>query len=566
MSDEAEPLLGNTGSPRGNRCLCACIAITLLAILAAVVFIQSGNAHGKPAVAPAPPPAPVPDFLQTVVPGVHLSPSSIFTNFSVLNSTMGGEMFFAPSQMALGRWVLGTIANLTQYVGQPKTDVLDTFNNKWHQNLRGNTPLPAGYQPFGSPALMHFSDETEAELNDTLALFLKTNAFYSSALSLCAGHPCLRRTGNGWFAKILASVNHSVYHLVDADFDNNFGLKTYQVYITQNGEETQIKNATRLQTLTYIATLLNYYSECLHTAIHTFQYVGGSALIDASTNSAHMRAFARTFAINVFKTYNDVVGLDLHAPTPGKPDGVLVGGLFVANRDGILNTLSQVIGTWGSFSTAQDWVDKFALAGFDKATSTRLGMLRAFQDQVALLGPYTHDVVRYMEQNEDYQLQDVQHRLKTFFANAGKQQDGTLTFALPDLTSWLHLQAVTGIFHGQTLSFTRFMATRAALVAISPSDVFTPFDAGYYRATSPTIVGAIKDRYVMGDAPLRIDGVTDQGLLDIIAGYTRRTNDLKAAELARWDAAGLVEKQGWIVSDFFPEGWDGRQLTINSYL
>jgi hypothetical protein len=281
-----------------------------------------------------------------------------------------------------------------------------------------------------------------------------------------------------------------------------------------------------------------------------------------------MREFAGTYAMNVFKTYNDVVGLDLKPgdPVAKTPPGVLVGWLFDANRDGILETLSQVIAKWASFSTAQDWVDKFALAGLDVATANRLGMLKAFKDQVALLGPYAHDVVSYMEAHKEYDLPAVQKRLTQFFTQCGQQKNGMNTFKVPDLTSWLQLQAVTSIFHGQTFSFTRFMGTKSALTAISPQDEFTVFDSYYYRATSPTIIGAQKDRFVFGDSPLRITGVTDEGLLAVVAGYTKRTTDLKHAELEKWEASGLIEKQGWIVSDFFPEGWDGRQLTINSYI
>jgi hypothetical protein len=473
--------------------------------------------------------------------------------------------------LALRNWVIFLATNLTQFVGKPKVDALDGLNNIWFQNLKGTTQLPANYQPFGSQSLTHFDDNTEKELSDTLGLFLKTNAFYSSALSNCGGHPCIQsRTGNGWWAKIMAQVNKSTYHLVDATFDDNFAINQFQVYLTVDGKETQLKEATKQDALEYLAVMLNYYSECLHTAIHTFQYVGGAALIDATENSTPMRQFARTYAMNVFKTYNDVVGLDLHAAdtatNPPTPPGVLVGWLFDANRDGILEVLSQVIGAWGSYATAQEWVQKFALGGFDQATATRLGLLQAFQAQVALVGPYAHDVVKYMENNQEYQLAGVQTRLKDFFSKAGRQKNGAHTFTIPDVTSWLQLQAVTAIFHGQTFSFTRFMATKAAFSAISTEDVFTPFDAFYYRATSPTIIGAQPNRFVMSAAPLKGDGEADQGLLNVVEGYTKKTNDLKTAELAKWDAAGLVEKQGWIVADFFPEGWDGRQLTINSYI
>jgi len=171
-----------------------------------------------------------------------------------------------------------------------------------------------------------------------------------------------------------------------------------------------------------------------------------------------------------------------------------------------------------------------------------------------------------MGNNKNYNLPAVQARLKKFFSESGVQPDGSNTFQIADLTSWIQLQAVTAIFHGQTFSFTRFMATKAAFTAISPQDTFTVFDSFYYRATSPTIIGAQANRDVMSDNPLSVDGVTDAGLLAVVKGYSTKSAALKQAELQTWQASGNLATQGWIVADFFPEGWDGRQLTINSYI
>jgi hypothetical protein len=560
---ETKPLLRDEQRPRSKKPL----VLVAVLIIASVTLSTQWNEAPSPTVLEA---EQVPAFLQTVYPGVHLAVDSIFTSLDVLNNTMGipSKYFYLPSQMALGGFVRALLPQLAASVGQPKVDVLDKLNGVWHNSLKGNKPLPDHYLPFGPASLTHFDDHTTEDLSNTLALFFKTNAFYASALSLCGGHPCIRsRDGDGWYAKIMASADHTAYHLVDAVFDDHFRIVHYDVYRTVNGKETHV-DATPVEAYQHLSAMLNYYSECLHTAIHTFQYVGGAALLDASAESPKMRQFVGTFAMNVFKTYSDVVGLDLHPANPAAnvPAGVLVGGLFAADRDGILNTLSEVIASWGSFRSAQEWVDRFALRGFTPEAVHRLGLLTAFRAQTTLLHPYAMEVVAHIRRDNDYHLPAVEDKLKKFFAGAGLQKDGHATFAVADLRTWLELQAVTSIFHGQTFSFTRFMATRSAFTAISPSDNFTEFDLGYYRATSPTIIGAQPDRFVMGDVPLKQDGVTDEGLLAVIGRHTQKTAALKEFELKRFAAENDLATHGWIVADFFPEGWDGRQLTINSYI
>jgi len=476
---------------------------------------------------------------------------------------MGARLLNA-SQNELRSYVIALGGVLPLQINQSKVAALNTLNAQWHARLAPGATLPPGYKPFGSPSLTEFDQHTLAELRTTIALLFQTNPFYASALSLCdLDRPCLRaRQGNGWYAKILRNIDRKVYPVIDAIFDTYLNIVDFRVYkILANGTEVTLP-FTELEAYQLLSALTNYYSECIHTVLHTFQYVIGAGLVHATENTPAMRLFANTYSLNVYKTYNDVVGLDL------RPGGVLVGGLFAANRDGILRTLSTMVGLWGSFTTAQQFLDEFVLAGFSSSPSVAasLGLMTAFQTQTALLGPYADDVSSYFETHSDYNLALVEQELASFFSQCGRQTSGEPTFQLGTINVWLQLQAITSLVHSGTFSFTRFMGTKSAIIALSPSDLFTTWDMNYFRSTAPTIVGAQNGRFVMASSQLVAAGVSDSELLALVGQHSNRSAAAKTAELARWQAMGKIETHGWIASDYFPEGFDGKQLTLNTYI
>jgi len=127
--------------------------------------------------------------------------------------------------------------------------------------------------------------------------------------------------------------------------------------------------------------------------------------------------------------------------------------------------------------------------------------------------------------------------------------------------------SVIGLMHGQSLSFTRLMCTKVALTAISPSDVFGPFDLAYYRSTAPTIIGAQPGRFLFNSTIFSSEShYFDPQLVAVMSKSTAEATTLKQAYYDEVNAQGDIAKHGWILSDFFPDGFDGRQLTITTYL
>eukprot|EP01124_Arcella_intermedia_P032460 TRINITY_DN757_c0_g1_i1.p1 TRINITY_DN757_c0_g1~~TRINITY_DN757_c0_g1_i1.p1 ORF type:complete len:528 (-),score=75.33 TRINITY_DN757_c0_g1_i1:19-1602(-) len=502
----------------------------------------------------------IPSHLQLVHPDVHLDPNSIFSDPLVWKARLGQTI---PGQQAdLKAFVRWALSALPSQVGKTKTSALEDLNAQFHPFLLKNNStlaLPPTYLPFGPSSLQSLTASTLPDTQRALALLLKTNAFYASALTADrAGRLSISSyTGRTFFSHIIRTTSPLHYRYVDAKLADNLTITSFEIYqISPNG--TKLPQAgSALDAHEALLVLLNYYSECLHTNLHSFQYLLGSGLAHAADVSVPMNAFAGSYFLNLATTYQAVVDLDL------REGGVLVGGLFQANRTALLGVLREVLARWGRFKTAEQFVDEFLFAGFpDKARPRALGLLEQFRRHAELLHSYACNTTAFMAAAPAYQLPRVNQRLRGFMRGTGARLS-----SVADVRQWLELMSVTGLMHGQTLSFSRLMCTKVAFVAISPGEEFGGWDVQYWRATAPTIVGAQPGRALLTAGVWeRESPYYDPKLVEMVERFTVRAAQLKEEYYEEVKGEGNLERDGWLLADFFPDGFDGRQLTITTYL
>lgn len=178
--------------------------------------------------------------------------------------------------------------------------------------------------------------------------------------------------------------------------------------------------------------------------------------------------------------------------------------------------------------------------------------------------------------------------------------------AIADIDNWVQLMSVTGIVHGSTLSLSRMLITEEMLKRVSDSTTYTDVDAQLAFTAAGTIVGMIPDRHVFSSSLCLETAASGRGglpsslpeligvlfnpaalvkLLFTLKSLATPTPGLdpRAKEvLLKYDALSTKIKkdfyttlskdpkkfssQGWILSDHFPDGIDGKQLTITTYI
>merc|ERR1711963_742452 len=242
--------------------------------------------------------------------------------------------------------------------------------------------------------------------------------------------------------------------------------------------------------------------------------------------------------------------------------GALVKGFCPQSRPQLLEVLAEMISMWGSCSGSQEFVEKFLFVPASDAKAKALARpdvwVPQFRAQSDLVPAFAADVAEHMRSDTDYALADLNTALGRYFDGCGRG------FAVKSLKQWLELMSVTGMLHGCTLSLTRVTFTEANVWQMAlNSDKFTPYIIEQMGTAFGTLVGLDDDREVFTDNGLEADPV----LKSIVRRHLEKSNMLKKVYVDSLDQTGQEFKTwGWILTDYFPDLFDAKQLTITTYV
>ena len=127
--------------------------------------------------------------------------------------------------------------------------------------------------------------------------------------------------------------------------------------------------------------------------------------------------------------------------------------------------------------------------------------------------------------------------------------------------------AVTGIVHGATLSYTRLFADADILRWRSSSDTWSISDALMHLNLIGTMSGVDEHRHVMTSSTDVVGEEYDEKLQTVLEAYDQKASDLKEAYKNKiMENTDEFNNYGWILSDYCPDGFDGKQLTVTTYI
>jgi hypothetical protein len=127
--------------------------------------------------------------------------------------------------------------------------------------------------------------------------------------------------------------------------------------------------------------------------------------------------------------------------------------------------------------------------------------------------------------------------------------------------------AVTGIVHGCTLSYSRLFADVDFLRwrDIQTSTWEAP-DVSLHLRVLATVCGMDEHRHVMFSSKDIVGEKYDAKLQEVLETYETMANELKEAYKDEIMNDPDFNDYGWILSDFCPDGFDGKQLTVATYI
>jgi hypothetical protein len=319
---------------------------------------------------------------------------------------------------------------------------------------------------------------------------------------------------------------------------------------------------------------LLFYSSCVHATIHVFHYLLTSAFQYSSQDFEEMNKWAVTYAKNIPVKYQQV-GLLLisNPPPPPIPNptvpsnfaslfstyALLTGPSGFGSSQAVQPILKDLLDTWGQSKTAIGWLGTMMNVSPEKMKDA--GILTEFMKHVDLINDFAAEASNALSEINQDKFTTAELGMKDYLKSCGSFKS-----TIDTVESWLELMSVTGIVHGATLSYSRVVAhADVARWRNIRCDTWDTPDLNLITGGLGTIVGMEEGRHVMSSTTDKYA----QKIQSVLDKFDEKTTSLKEkyeCELLDPKNRELFNSYGWILSDYCTDDFDGKQLTIASYV
>ena len=331
------------------------------------------------------------------------------------------------------------------------------------------------------------------------------------------------------------------------------------------------------------------YTQNVHALIHVLHYLMCTGINVSTSHDDSLNAWASIYDDNIAAKYYEVAIALFDSNLSDNDSKVLTGKEGYGTTKDVMKPLKEILCDWGSFKSADDFMKKFLLKNiYDGAKNPEevikaADILTEFSKHVDNIDPFATELSTAMEEEGKEAFQKAEEKLTEFMKDCGRGVS-----SVDSISSWVQLMCCTGIVHGSTLSHSR--------MCVMPEitrwrDITTPKFSEVDTALMLTIIGTLQgmtlDRHTFTGnvrARGRPFGEGDDNEWDTDFGKAWDTDsistgtkavlqkyDAKAEELKNKYQAEIEKKDnfrefGWILTDHCPDGYDGKQHTITTYV
>jgi hypothetical protein len=477
-----------------------------------------------------------------------------------------------------------------EFLNRPKANGLDKAHALVVETmgLGNNIPNPRNYKHFGN-----------GEHAKNLVYLLKTNPFMASCLTkhpsgfelltFDVNDPDAKLSTATLYRKIMSTLNGSG-HRVNIVFDDNMEIKHLTVFddlvgknIAKPSEEgkaeydksstARIESSLKDTNKWASSALYNmlFYASCQHATIHALHYLMTSALQYASQDFKELNIWAESYAANVVEKYDQVGTLLIAGPAPMplevildsskgaesflKANAVITGAAGFGSSQSVRLILKDLLNTWTKAPKAKDFLEN--TIPLSPEEMEKAGILTEFTKHSKTVNPFAADTTRALREIDEDKCKIAELRMKAYLSECGIDSD------INSLEDWIELMSVTGITHGSTLSYTRMFGFADVLRWREiQDDKWDSSDLNLLSTGLATVAGMDEGRHVM----MSRDAYHPE-LRIVLNSYDARARALKDAYKTKiMEDDDVFNDYGWILSDFCPDGFDGKQLTIATYI
>jgi len=309
---------------------------------------------------------------------------------------------------------------------------------------------------------------------------------------------------------------------------------------------------------------LFYISQTLHGPIHVLHYVLTNALKWASEDSDYDRLnkWAVDYNSNVNTKYAAVTSVLIALGG----NGLLTSANGLGGSDASLPVMKENIEAWGACSTATEFHDQWFQS--PRKDLEAAGLLTEYFKHTDLCAACAISASAALEKKED-KFASTNEKLRDYIDKSGAwpvEKNGIKT-----VRSLLDIMLITGVIHGGTLSMTRLFGKPEFYRwrNIDEKEWNETGDVFSAAIGLSTVMGVQEGKHVCGSkttASGTEEDITGGSLQKVLRTYDRQSDKLKEVYERKIQDHPNFNDVGFILTDYCTDFYDGKQLTIATYI
>ena len=404
--------------------------------------------------------------------------------------------------------------------------------------------------------------------------------FFASALTVSGDNDEyfeLNTLGDHKYAKVMKTMRESVR-------TNNFSVRfnkdmtLNQIVNYETGEAVIVPESEWNHFSSGVCYSMYYYAQSVHALIHVLHYFMTLGMSMSTDHDEALNAWAELYDDNIALKYIEVAGTLFDSEIGSNEKKVITGSGTIehhtlgGSRAVMDGPMLDILCDWGSFKTADDFTKKFLLQDIyetakDPEEAMKAGgILTEFKKHLANVDPFATELTDAMKADNAQAVATAEKEFEEFMSEVGEGVS-----SIDTISSFVQLMSCTGMMHGSTLGFSRMTVMPEVMRWMDESsDLWTKKDADIIQTTMSTMAGAADGRHVFTSETKfgKEWDTTDisDGVKAVLAKYDKKAEAIKQAYQEELEKRDDFREFGWIYTDHCPDGYDGKQHTITTYI
>jgi hypothetical protein len=451
---------------------------------------------------------------------------------------------------------------------------LQIYSQAINEVIKPNRMPCEGYLYFGN------QDYTKI-----LPSLCQSDPFFASALTVSGENDEyfeLNAKGDHRYAEVMKTMQDRVTPKNwSVRFNKDMTLN--QIVKHEAGEAVVVPESEWNHYLSGVCYTMYYYSQCIHALIHVLHYFMTIGMDMSTKHDDSLNAWAELYDDNIVLKYIEVaavlydsnIEISARGGNAGKKisgSGAVAEATLGGSREVMDGPMLDILYDWGSFKNTEDFTKKFLLKGiYDTAKNPEKAIetgeiLTEFKKHLANIEPFATELTAAMKADDSRSFKKAEDEMGSFMSEIG---DGVSS--IDSISSFVQLMSSTGMMHGSTLGFSRMTIMPEVMRWMDEeSDVWNTKDTGFITQTMGTMGGMAPGRHVYtSETKYGKEWDTEdisEGVKKVLSKFDQKAEALKLAYQNEIEKRDDFRELGWTLTDHCPDGYDGRQHTLTTYI